>query len=67
MNRRIDISLVLGAALVLSGGVARAQEPPHPSGRAMIQGGEPGGDFVAPSLGDRIELLYRGPPLGRER
>jgi hypothetical protein len=52
------MSLVLGAALVLSAGVARAQEPPAHSGAGMrIQGGEPGGDFMAPPMGDRIELL----------
>jgi len=58
MNRRIGMSLVFGAAMVLGAGVARAQgPPPHPGADAMIHGGGPGGDFMAPPMGDRIELL----------
>lgn len=57
MNRRIGVNSVLGAALFLSAGVARAQEPPpHPGGDLMIHRGGPG-DSVAPPMGDRIELL----------
>jgi hypothetical protein len=57
MNRRIGVNSVLGAALFLSAGVARAQEPlPHPGGDVMIHQGGPG-DSVAPPMGDRIELL----------
>ena len=58
MNRRIGMSLVLGVVLVLSAGAASAQEPPpHPGADAMLHGGGPGGDFMAPPMGDRIELL----------
>jgi hypothetical protein len=54
MNRRIGMSLVFSAAMVLSAGVEGAQAPPtHPGADAMIHGGAPGGDF----MGDRIELL----------
>jgi hypothetical protein len=54
MNRRIGMSLVFSAAMVLSAGVAGAQAPPpHPGADTMIHGGAPGGDF----MGDRIELL----------
>jgi hypothetical protein len=53
------MSLVFGAALVLSAGLAEAQEPPLPPPGAdvMIHGGGPGGDFMAPPMGERIELL----------
>ena len=58
MNRRIGMSSVLGAALFLSAGVARAQEPPpHPGADVMIHRGGPGGDVMGDPLGDRIELL----------
>ena len=58
MNRRIDMSLVFGVALVLSAGVARAQEPPgHPGGDVMFQRVGPGDEFMAPPMGERIELL----------
>jgi len=56
MNRRIGMSLILVAALVLSAGMARAQEPPSPHGDVMYVG-RPGSDFMAPPMGDRIELL----------
>jgi hypothetical protein len=58
MNRRIGMSLILGVALVLSAGVARAQEPPpHPGGDVMFHRVGPGDDFMAPPMGERIELL----------
>jgi hypothetical protein len=59
MNRRIFMSLVLGAILVLSAGAARAQQeapPPPPRGDVIIHGG-PGGDMMVPPMGDKIELL----------
>lgn len=56
MNRRIGMSLVLVAALILSAGLLRAQEPPPPpQGDVMYV--RPGGDFMPPPMGDRIELL----------
>jgi len=52
------MSLILGVALVLSAGVARAQEPPpHPGGDVMFHRVGPGDDFMAPPMGERIELL----------
>ena len=58
MNRRIGMSLILDVALVLSAGVARAQEPPpHPGGDVMFHRVGPGDDFMAPPMGERIELL----------
>jgi hypothetical protein len=57
MNRRICMYMVLGGVLVLDGGVARAQQaPPRPPPEAMMHGG-PGGDWMAPPMGERIELL----------
>jgi len=58
MNRRISMSQILGAALFLSAVVARAQEPPpHPGGDVMFHRVGPGDDFMAPPMGERIELL----------
>ncbi|MGB4785765.1 MAG: hypothetical protein WAQ77_13685 [Candidatus Acidiferrum sp.] len=58
MNRRISMSPILGAALFLSAGVARAQEPPpHPGGDVMFHRVGPRDDFMAPPMGERIELL----------
>jgi hypothetical protein len=55
MNRRLVMSLILGGTLTVSASLARAQEaPPPPDG--MRQGG-PGGDFMPPPMGERIELL----------
>lgn len=57
MNRRICMYMVLGGVLVLDGGVARAQQaPPPPPPEAMMHGG-PGDDWMAPPMGERIELL----------
>jgi hypothetical protein len=59
MNRRIFMSLILGAILVSSPGLVRAQQeapPPPPRGEAMMHGG-PGGDMMVPPMGDKIELL----------
>jgi hypothetical protein len=59
MNRRIFMSLILGGILISSAGVARAQQeapPPPPRGDVMMHGG-PGGDMMAPPMGDKIELL----------
>jgi hypothetical protein len=56
-RRRIGMSSVLGAALFLSAGLARAQEPPHPGGDVMFHRGGPGGDVMGDPMGDRIELL----------
>jgi len=59
MNRRLTMSFLLGVVLVLSAGVVRAQQeasPPHPRGDATVHGG-PGGDMMAPPMGDKIELL----------
>jgi len=51
--------LVLSGALVLSAGLAKAQEavPPPPSEAVVIQGGEPGGDVMFAPFGGPIELL----------
>jgi hypothetical protein len=59
MNPTIGLRLVFGAAMVLGAGVAGAQAPPpHPGADVMIHGGgRGGGDFMAPPMGDRIELL----------
>src|SRR6266852_4107632 len=58
MNHRIGMSLVFGVALIVGAGFARAQEPPPPPGAdVMIHPGVPGGDFMAPPMGERIELL----------
>src|SRR6266851_1147873 len=59
MNRRLSICLVLSGALVLSAGLAKAQEavPPPPSEAVVIQGGEPGGDVMFAPFGGPIELL----------
>jgi hypothetical protein len=56
MNRRMYMILMLGGALAVSAGLARAQqEPPPPPGPMMH--GSPGGEFMAPPMGERIELL----------
>jgi hypothetical protein len=60
MNRKVCMSLVLGGILVFSAGLVRAQQeppPPPPHGDVMMHGGGPGGDFMAPPMGERIELL----------
>jgi hypothetical protein len=54
MNRRLAMSLILGGSLAASTGVARAQEAPPPPPPGEMR---PGGDFMAPPMGDRIELL----------
>src|SRR5207244_12288685 len=55
---RINMSQHLGAALFLSAVVARAHEPPpHPGGDVMFHRVGPGDDFMAPPMGERIELL----------
>jgi hypothetical protein len=59
MNRRLTMSLILGGTLTLSAGLVRAQQqdaPPPPPPGGMRHGG-PGGDFMPPPMGDRIELL----------
>jgi hypothetical protein len=56
MNRKVCMSLVLGGILVFSAGLVRAQQeppPPRPHGDVMM----PGRDFMAPPMGERIELL----------
>ena len=58
MNRRMCMSLIFGGALVLNTELARAQqEPPPPPPGTMIHGNGPDGEFMAPSMGERIELL----------
>ncbi|HXM95690.1 MAG TPA: hypothetical protein VOA64_15800 [Candidatus Dormibacteraeota bacterium] len=58
MNRRFCMSLILGATMVPGAGLVRAQVPPPPPGAdVMIMHGGPGGDFMAPPMGERIELL----------
>jgi hypothetical protein len=58
MNRRLIMSLVLGGTLGLCSGVAWSQQapPPPPPGTEMMHGG-PGGGWMAPPIGERIELL----------
>jgi hypothetical protein len=69
MNRKLCMSLVLSGILVFSAGLVRAQQQPPPSpphGDVMMHGGGPGGDFMAPPMGDRIELLgFEGMHGGR--
>lgn len=55
MNRRMYMILMLSGALAVSAGLARAQQEPPPPG-PMMHGG-PGGEFMAPPMGERIELL----------
>ncbi len=59
MNHRIGMSLGFGVALIVGAGFARAQEPPpgHPGGDVMFQRVGPGDEFMAPPMGERIELL----------
>jgi hypothetical protein len=58
MNRRLVMRLILGSTLAASAGLARAQEgPPAPPPGEMVRGGGPGSDFMAPPMGDRVELL----------
>lgn len=58
MNRRLAMSLILGGTLTVSGGWVRAQEaPPPPPPGEMRHGGGPGRDFMAPPMGEQIELL----------
>jgi hypothetical protein len=54
MNRRVTMSLFLSGTLMLTAGMARAQQGPPPGGE--MHGG-PGGAWMAPSIGERIELL----------
>lgn len=59
MNRRLTMGLVLGGSLIWSAEFGQAQQappPPPPPGAAMMQGGT-GGDWMAPLIGERIELL----------
>jgi hypothetical protein len=56
MNRRICMYMVLGGVLVLGGGARAQQAPPPPPPEAMMHGG-PGGEWMAPPMGERIELL----------
>jgi len=56
MNRRIGMSPILCAALLLSAGVARApRAPPHPGGDVTFHRVGSGDDFMAPPMGERIE------------
>jgi hypothetical protein len=55
MNHRLTLSLFLGGTLMLTAGMARAQQGPPPGGE-MAHGG-PGGGWMAPPIGERIELL----------
>jgi hypothetical protein len=58
MNHGFCMSLILSATMVFGAGLAGAQElPPPPGADVMIQAGVPGGDFMAPPMGERIELL----------
>ncbi len=58
MNRRLAMSLILGGTLAVTAGLSRAQEaPPPPPPAGMRHGDGPGRDFMAPPMGDRIELL----------
>jgi hypothetical protein len=60
MNRKIYMSLVFGGALALNAELVRAQQevpPPPPPPGAMMHGVGPGGEFMAPPMGERIELL----------
>lgn len=57
MNRRLTLSLFLSGTLMLSAGMARAQEAPALPPRGEMLRGGPGGDFMPPPMGDRIELL----------
>jgi len=57
MNRRLVMSLILSGTLAASAGLVRAQEAPPPPPAPMMHGGEPGGDFMHPPMGDRVELL----------
>jgi hypothetical protein len=52
------MGLVLVVTLALYAGVVQAQQeaPPPPRGDVMMHGG-PGGDMMAPPMGDKIELL----------
>jgi hypothetical protein len=59
MNRRLTMSLLLGVTLALSAGLVQAQQeapPTPPRGDVMMHGG-PGGEMMAPPMGDKIELL----------
>src|SRR5712691_9937567 len=66
MNRRLAMSLILGGTLAVSAGFSGAQEaPPPPPPGGMPRGG-PGGDMMAPPMGDHIELLgFEGMHGGR--
>lgn len=57
MNRRLTMSLFLSGTLMLSAGIARAQEAPALPPRGEMLRGGPEGDFMPPPMGDRIELL----------
>ena len=55
MNLKRQTILVLSGMLALSAEVARAQQAPPPPD-AMMRGG-PGGEWMAPPIGERMELL----------
>lgn len=57
MNGGRCMSVILSSVLVLSAGLARGQQaPPPPPPEAMMHAG-PGGEWIAPPMGERIELL----------
>ena len=55
MNRRLAMSLILGGTLIVSAGLARGQETPPPPPEGRHDG--PGGEMLAPPMGDRLELM----------
>jgi len=68
MNRRLVMSLIFSGTLVVSAGLARAQEapPPPPPHGDVVYGSGPGGDFMPPPMSDRIELLgFEGMHVGK--
>jgi hypothetical protein len=62
MNRKLIHILILGCAVALCAGIARAQQapPPPPPHADMMQQAGPEGDFGPPPFGERMELLGFG-------
>jgi hypothetical protein len=57
MNGRNCMRMILSGVLASSAGVARGQQAPPPPPPEVMMHGDPGGEWMAPPMGERIKLL----------